>query len=557
MLLSSYLPSSTVRLGTLVALLLVWDCATPAIDAAPPTEPAQRNALIGQPTALLVQPEALRLTGPRSRQQVVVTGKYADGSIRDLTAVSEFSCEADVASVVAGGFITPHKNGTTALVVKAGPVSLKVPLTVADVDKPQATSFRREYIAAMNVGGCNAGACHGTPSGKNGFKLSLRGFDPAADYVQLTRDVEGRRTDRHQPEASLVYLKALGRVAHDGSQRFSASSIPALAMRDWIAEGLQDDPATLAPLTSIQILPGSRVLQEPARWQQVSVQAHFGDDTVRDMTRLTVFSSSDTSIADVNSSGLVEFKTSGEVAILCRYLDQLQTVRLTYLQPRNGFVWPNPPEANYVDHQVFAKLKLLSIPPSELCNDTDFIRRAYLDVCGILPPPDEVKTFLASKEPNKRAKLVDALLERPEYADFWTLKWSDVFRSNRKTLQVKGVYVFQHWLRGHIDRNDGFDEVVKELLTADGSTFANPPANYYRVAKDPQNLAETTAQLFFGIRMQCAKCHNHPFERWTQDDYYSMAAFFARVRQKPDTRERGANPEALGPRSSTATAAAK
>ena len=544
MLLSCRLLSLAVSLGVLIVFLV--SPVVPVVQAVPPSEPSQRNALIGQPTALLVQPEALRLSGPRSRQQVVVTGKYADGSVRDLTTVCEFRCEADVASVTASGFITPHKNGMTALVVHAGPLSVKVSLSVVEMDKPQPTSFRREYIAAMNVGGCNAGACHGTPSGKNGFKLSLRGFDPAADYGQLTRDVEGRRTDRHQPEASLVYLKALGRVAHDGSQRFPASSIPAEAMLDWIAEGLQDDPATLPPLTSVQILPGSRVLQEPARWQQLSVLAHFGDNSVRDMTRLTVFSSSDTSIAEVNSNGLVEFKTSGEVAILCRYLEQLQTVRLTFLQPRPGFIWPNPPEANYVDHQVFAKLKLLSIPPSELCSDTDFIRRAFLDVCGILPSAEEVKAFLASKDLNKRAKLVDALLERPEYADFWTLKWSDVFRSNRKTLQVKGVYVFQQWLRGHIDRNDGFDEIVKELLTADGSTFANPPANYYRVAKDPQNLAETTAQLFFGIRMQCAKCHNHPFERWTQDDYYSMAAFFARVRQKKDTLEPGANPQTPG-----------
>ena len=182
---------------------------------------------------------------------------------------------------------------------------------------------------------------------------------------------------------------------------------------------------------------------------------------------------------------------------------------------------------------------MLSIPPSDLCSDSDYVRRAYLDVCGVLPTPDEVRTFMADKDLNKRAKLVDALLQRPEFADFWTLKWSDILRSNRKTIQVKGIHVFQHWLRGHIEANTGFDQIVKELLTANGSTFANPPANYYRVAKDPQNLAETTAQLFFGIRMQCSKCHNHPFERWTQDDYYSMAAFFAREKQKKDPMEPG------------------
>jgi hypothetical protein len=546
MLLPCYRLSPAVRRSITLAVVSLGSLIPSMLTAAPPTDASRRNALIGQPTALLVQPESLRLSGPRSYLQVIVTGKYADGSIRDLTPFCDFSCAGNVASVTAEGFLTPVANGATELQVKAGPASVSVPLTVVDMDKPQLTSFRREFIAALNVGGCNAGACHGTPSGKNGFKLSLRGFDPAADFLQLTRDVQSRRTDRHNPEMSLVYQKALGRVPHDGSQRFPASSVPALALRDWIAEGLQDDAADLPPLKSIQILPGARVLTEPARWQQVSVLARFGDDSVRDVTRLTVFSSSDTGIADVNSRGLVEFKSAGEVAILCRYLDQLQTVRLTYLQSREGFVWPNPPEKNYIDKLVFAKLKMLSIPPSEVCSDSDFIRRAYLDVCGILPPPEDVKAFLASKEPDKRAKLVDALLERPEFADFWTLKWSDVFRSNRKTLQVKGTFVFQQWLRNNIEQNTGFDVVVKELLTADGSTYANPPANYYRVAKDPQNLAETTAQLFFGIRMQCAKCHNHPFERWTQDDYYSMAAFFARVKQKKDPLEGGPNAQNPG-----------
>ncbi len=264
------------------------------------------------------------------------------------------------------------------------------------------------------------------------------------------------------------------------------------------------------------------------------------------MTRLTVFTSSDNAVADVARSGLVEFRQSGEVAILCRYLDQLQTVRLTYLEPRKGFVWTNPPVHNYVDTHVFAKLKMLSIPPSDLCSDGDFIRRAYLDLCGILPTTGEVKLFLESKDTDKRARLIDQLLERSEYADFWTLKWSDVFRSNRKTIQVKGIHVFQQWLRGHIASNTPFDGVIRDLLTGSGSTFANPPANYYRVARDPQNLAETTAQLFFGVRMQCAKCHNHPFERWTQDDYYHLAAFFARVKQKRDPSEPGATPQVPG-----------
>jgi hypothetical protein len=314
-------------------------------------------------------------------------------------------------------------------------------------------------------------------------------------------------------------------------------------MRAWLAEGLRDDPKGLAPLESVTVLPGSRVQSAPADRQQLAVRARFADGTVRDVTRLTVFSSSDDAVATVDAHGLVTFHASGEVAILCRYLMQMETVRLTYLVPREGFVWPNPPERNYVDRHVFAKLKMLSIPPSGLCTDADFIRRASLDLCGILPTADEVRSFLANKDPKKREKLIDALLARPEYADFWTLKWSDVLRSNRKTIQVKGTHLMQEWLRGHLIKNTGFDTMVAELLTGSGSTFSNAPANYYRIAKEPQDLAETTAQLFFGVRMQCAKCHNHPFEKWTQDDYYSLAAFFARVKRKPDPAQPGTNPK--------------
>jgi hypothetical protein len=502
---------------------------------------------LGQPVALQVQPEALTLRGRHAHQQLIVTGRYAGGIVRDLTALCTLRSESDdIAVVDESGFVTPKKNGRTAIVVRAGDKTVRLPAIVADFDRPQVTSFKNEVIASLNVGGCNAGACHGTPSGKNGFKLSLRGFDPAADYLQLTRDVLGRRTDRQQPDASLILQKGLGRVPHEGGQRFLPNSVPVQALRDWLAEGLRDDSPSTPTLKSIDILPGSRVQYAPSRRQQLAVLAHFSDGIVRDVTRLTVFSSSDLGVAEVSSTGLVSFKQAGEVAILCRYLMELQTVRLTYLEPRDGFVWTNPPENNYIDRFVFAKLKMLSIPPSDLCTDVEYLRRAYLDVCGILPTPKEVCDFLADKSPNKRAKLIEALLERPEYADFWTLKWSDVFRSSRKAIQLKGTHVFQRWLRDCIVQNTGFDAMVRDMLTASGSTFANPPANYYRVARDPQNLAETTAQLFFGIRMQCAKCHNHPFERWTQDDYYSMAAFFARVRRKNDPLELGIGPMRQG-----------
>ncbi len=528
------LPARTfLRLA--VCAIVVLSMASPATLAAPPIDPADQASVAGQPTALDVFPSTVTLDGIRDARQLVVTGKYPDGSVRDLTAVATGRVEpSDTVDLQTGLFLRPKKNGTTAVVIAVGGKEARVAVTVSGMDRPAPVSFRRDVVAAMNVGGCNMGACHGTPSGKNGFKLSLRGFDPAADFLQLTRDQFGRRTDKHDPLASLMLLKSVGSVPHEGGQRFGLTSVPAEMMAAWLTEGLADDSPSLPAVKGIQVAPGNRVLHAPARWQQLAVNATFVDGKTRDVTRLTNFSTSDPSIADVNPAGLVEFKRSGEIAVLCRYLEQMVAVRVTFLEPREGFVWPNPPETNYVDTHVFAKLKQMTIAPSGLCTDDEFVRRAHLDCIGRLPTGDEVKAFLADKDAKKREKLIDRLVNAPEFADFWALKWADVLRSSRKTIQIKGSYGFQAWLHGHFQRNTPIDELVRELITASGNTYSNPPANYYRIAKDPQSLAETTAQLFLGVRMQCAKCHNHPFERWTQDDYYGMAAWFARVRNKPE-----------------------
>jgi hypothetical protein len=516
------------------ACLIAFAFAAPA-SAAPPLAADERAAAAGQPVAIEVNPAAITLNGTHDARQLVVTGKYADGTLRDLTALAGVVVEkAGVVEVQDGAYLRPKADGATTLVLSVGGKQARVPVAVKGMDEPALVSFRRDVIAALNVGGCNAGACHGTPSGKNGFKLSLRGFDPAADYLQLTRDQFGRRTGKHDAEQSLAFMKAVGRVPHEGGQRFGATALPAEMLHAWLSDGLKDDPATLAPVTKIDVLPGSRVLKSPAKWQQLAVVASFGDGVTRDVTRLTNFSSSDPSIADVSPNGLVEFKRPGEVAVLARYLEELLSVRLTYLEPRADFAWPNPPETNYVDTHTFAKLKQMSIAPSDLCTDTEFVRRAYLDCVGRMPTTDEAKAFLADKDAKKRDKLIDALVETTEFADFWALKWADVLRSSRKTIQVKGSYGFQAWLRQQFRQNTPWDKVVQSIITANGNTFANPPANYYRIAKDPQSLAETTAQLFLGVRMQCAKCHNHPFERWSQDDYYGMAAWFAQVKTKPE-----------------------
>jgi hypothetical protein len=529
-------------LAEIQSIFLLALSLTSAAARVPVNEAQARANFVSQPTAVIVHPTSITLSGPRASQQLVVTGKYADGSQRDLTALCEIMpMTQGLIAVESGGYLIPQREGATTLVVRAGGHSTLVPVTVSGLTNPEPVSFRHELVAAMSVGGCNMGACHGTPSGKNGFKLSLRGHDPSTDYLQLTRDVHGRRTDRLDADASLMLKKALGRVPHEGGARFSATSLPARIIRDWLTQGLRDDNAVLPDLLSLEILPGQTVLRQPARTQQLAVLAHFADGESRDVTRLSVFTSSDPALAKVSPTGFVEFSQRGEVAILCRYLDMLQSVRMTYLEPRTGLVWKEPKETNYIDKHVFAKLKLLGIPPSDLCADQEFVRRAFLDVCGILPTPDETTAFLKDTDTNKRDKLIDTLLSRPEYADFWTLKWADLLRSSRRAIQIKGTHVYQKWLRDHVAANTSFDRLTRDLLTATGNSSTNPATHFYRTVRDPMVLAETTAQLFLGIRMQCAKCHNHPFERWTQDDYYSLAAFFARVKQKRDPSQMGSS----------------
>jgi hypothetical protein len=522
-----------MRFSLLLLPFFAFVLGTPAF-ALPPSDD-ERKDLIGSVQSLEVSPTSVTLTGSRDVQQLVVTGKYANGQLRDLTSVIETKIEpSDVVELQDGLFLRGKKDGTAKLTLTANGKTASVAITVSKMTDAIPASFRNDVVAALNVGGCNMGACHGTPSGKNGFKLSLRGYDPAADFQQLSRDQFGRRSDKHNPMGSLFLLKGMGRVPHEGGSRFGPNSVPAEMVAAWLGEGMQDDPKDLPAVKSVTVTPGSRVQLAPAKWQQLAVKVTYTNDKTRDVTRLTNFSSSDPGVADVTANGLVEFKRPGEVAILCRYLEEMVSVRLMYLEPRADFKWPSIKEENLVDTHVFAKLKQMTILPSDVSTDAEYVRRAYLDAIGRMPTVDEAKSFLNDKAADKRAKLVEHLLKQPEFADFWTLKWADVLRSSRKTIQLKGSHAFHEWLRGKIAANTPVDTLVQELLTANGNTFNNPPANYYRIAKDPLSLAESTAQLFMGVRMQCAKCHNHPFERWTQDDYYGFAAWFARVKQKPD-----------------------
>ena len=459
-----------------------WLVTASVLAAESPEKQADKAECVGRPVSLVVQPETIRLAGPRAMRQILVTGRYSDGSERDLTSFCELKVESpELVKISRGGLLRAQAAGETALVIQAGERMARVPIIVTDFDKPQTVSFRHEFIAALNVAGCNAGACHGIPSGRGGFKLSLRGYDPAADYLELTNSAQGRRTNRFDAEESLILMKGMGLIPHAGGPRLlSVNPVPQETVLAWLKEGVRNDSAEPPALTKVEVLPGSRVQTSPARWQQLAVLAHFADGSTRDVTRLTAFSSSDDNIASVDANGLVEMKQAGEAAILCRYLSIIECARLTYLEPQPGFVWPNPPEHNDVDRHVFAKLKSMNLPPADLCTDQEFVRRAYLDLCAILPTPDECRVFLADTAFDKRARLIDLLLERSEFADFLAYKWLDVLRSNRLTIQIKGSHAYRQWLRSHIERNTPWNEVVSELLTASGSTFTNPPANYFR-----------------------------------------------------------------------------
>ena len=389
-------------------------------------------------------------------------------------------------------------------------------------------SFRNEVMAVLSRGGCNAGACHGNQNGKNGFKLSLRGQDPDFDLAVLTRDALARRTDRFHPEESLILLKATGVVPHEGAKRFAVGSREYDILRRWIAAGCLPDGPGSPVLQRLDVTPREQVLPEPADEVALHVTGTFKDGTSRDVTDLCVFDPSNL-VVRVGRDGVVRHQTLGETTILVRYLDRQAVVQLAFIPDRPGFAWTDPPETNYIDHYVDAKLRTLRMLPSGLCTDAVFLRRVYLDVIGLPPTPEESRRFLDDARPDKRARLIDELLARPEFADFWALKWCDLLRVEEKVLDRKGVRLFHDWIRQSIADGKPLNEFAREILAGRGSTYAYPEANYYRALRDPFSRAEATAQVFLGVRLQCAKCHNHPFEHWTQTDYHSLSAFFVRL----------------------------
>ena len=497
---------------------------------------SQLLAADAQLERLEVYPAEVQLTGVREHAQLIVTGHYADGSIQDLTRVATISSANSDIVTVDGTVAYPAGDGAGSLNVEVEGKTASVKVTVSNQQKPQPVSFLYDTLAALSKNSCNAGACHGSPSGKGGFRLSLRAFDPKLDELTLIREDFGRRTNSLDPNNSLLLLKPLMKVAHGGGRQIRADDPAYAVIHDWIEEGCKMDAPDAARPVRIDVYPKSgRVLKKPAVQQQLSVWAHYSDGSVRDVTPLAVYSSSDVEVADVSRNGLVEGLKRGEVAVVVRYLEFIESSFITFVEDVENFVWNDPQVNNYIDEAVDQKLKQLKYLPSDLCTDEEFIRRVYLDVIGILPTLEEVTAFAADEDPAKRNKVVDNLLGRPEYSKFWALKWGDLLRLTSGQVTSEGVYKYYRWVERSFRENQPYDEFATELLTATGSTFSNPAANFYRTSKDMNDCVETISQVFLGARLQCAKCHNHPFERWTQDNYYGMAAFFNRV-QRSNTK---------------------
>lgn len=518
--------------GGLLACLCLATCATPTARAA---DAAIEKIEIGTPVRIEVFPTSIKLATPSRSMHLITTGYYADGTVQDLSSVAEIKSANDAVAIADHGVVLPKGNGQTEMTVQAGGQQVKVPVEVGGQEAAEPVSFNYGTLAVLSKQGCNQGACHGSPSGKGGFRLSLRAYDSVLDIETLVREAFNRRTNLYEPENSLLLRKPLMEVAHGGGRRLKKTDSGYAVLRDWIAQGCQVDPAGAPECVKLEVYPRERILKRPAHTQQIVALGHFSDGSIRDVTSLAVFSSSDEAVATVDANGLVVAQDRGEAAILARFLDKIETSSMMFLKEVPGFKWTPPAENNFVDHHVFAKLNQLQILPSELCTDEEFVRRLYLDVIGVLPEPAESQKFLADTDPAKRAKLIDQLIERPEFAEFWALKWGDLLRIRNVKVSNGGVHKFNRWLVASWRDNMPYDQFARALLTAEGSTFANPPANFFRTATETNDCTETTSQLFLGIRIQCAKCHNHPFERWSQDNYYGIGAFFNRVQRKAGT----------------------
>ncbi len=500
--------------------------------SAPAEEKAKPAASGAKVEKLVVFPTAIHLAGARASQSLRVVAHLSDGSRKLVTDQCSYqSNNPQVATVQGPGVIVPAGNGQTQIVVQYQGVRAQVPLRVSRREDKH-YNFRNDVLPVLSKLGCNQMGCHGSPKGKKRLHLSLFSADPHKDYLEIV-DAKKKLIDPKNPEESWLLQKALCYEDHGGGDVLEEDSPEHRLLLEWIAQGAPEGKPEDPLLERIEVFPRRWEVQ-PGESYPLVVEAYYSDGTMEEVTHLASFKSNEEAVAKVSPAGQVTGTGYGEAVVLVSYNGALASARVRSAQPVK-VKFPEVPVNNRIDELVLAKLRELNIVPSELCTDEEFLRRVYLDVTGVLPTPEEARRFLSDPSADKRARLIDELLQRPEYADFYAVKWGDILRINRNIpvrLQDKGMWAYYRWLWHALDSNMPMDRFVHQLLTATGSGYRNGPANFFRVGRDPQGIAEQASTVFLGVRLDCAHCHNHPFEQFTLTDNLGMAAFFARVRIK-------------------------
>lgn len=490
-------------------------------------------------TRLVAYPEKIVLSSKRDRQGVIVQAHDADGRTRDVTALAEWTIESPQIAQHGQHIVEPVADGKTTLNIacEGAHVAIPVEVTGALVEPP--LRFRNDVLPIFTRAGCNTGRCHGSASGKDGFRLSLFGYDPPGDHFRLTREMSGRRINLAAPEDCLLVNKALAKVPHTGGRRLDAESPHYETLMGWLIAGAEPDPEETPRPVSLEVYPREAVFADRQEEQRLIAVARYSDGSDRDVTDLAVFLSNNDAVATVSNAGLVTGTGPGGAFILARF-DQFTQGAAIIVRPGTPYTARASTSTNAIDRLVAARWQNMHLTPSEVCTDETFLRRATLDLIGLLPTPAEREQFLNDADPAKRAKLVDALLVRDEFLDLWIMKWAEILQIRTANgSSRKGLQLYDRWLRDQIRSGATIDQVVRQILPAQGGTFENPATGYYQTETSPQLLAENVAQALLGTRIQCAQCHNHPFDRWTMDDYYGFAAFFSQVgyKQAQDPRE--------------------
>ena len=484
----------------------------------------------GNLQAIQFEPGApLLLQGPNSRAQLVLSGKYSSGQIHDLTdQVTYQATPSGVIQIGSDGFVTPVADGETVITATGpGGRTATIACTVANLGNPRPINFANEITPVFTKLGCNSGGCHGKSGGQNGFKLSLLGFYPNEDYEWLVKEHRGRRIFPSAPEYSLLLTKPLNKLPHGGGRRLDENSYEWQLLVNWIEQGMPYGSEDDAVVERIEVFPQQRAMNRDTR-QQLRVLAYYSDGTEQDITRLATYESNDTEMAESTTSGRVTvFDRPGDVAVMIRFQGHVSVFRANI--PLGLPVTNLPPVRNFVDQHGFGKLTQLGIPPSELCSDATFIRRVFIDITGRLPTADQSRAFLADADPNKRAKLVDFLVDTPGYGDYFANKWAMVLRNQRVQNNTGVSFRFHDWLRRSLQQNMPYDVMVRNILASSGDVEDSPTSSWYTQVSNASAQVEDTAQLFLGMRIQCARCHHHPFEKWSQNDYYGFQAFFSQV----------------------------